>query len=468
MFETQKIDSFFSGEKNLLDEEEKVYISRRTKIVRFLKLFLPCLTALSLGVGIALFDFDTSTDTAIPLADDEKIYFEKFRMKNTVFEITEKDNQLSTLRADIVEEIEPGKKLYNLVNPNAKTLDKNKIITLSAKQGTYNQQQQILNLKKDVVANYNQEMEAHTNSATYDFAKEYGFGNEKIIGYGERGHFEADKFTFDKKNGVGSLIKNVVLKSKDFELMSPDKATFFLNDNKFISTNATVKKGKDILKGDTVTAFFKDMTSFDIDKAYSNGHTEIYSDGKKAFADRGEYQASTGLVKLFDNVKIVDSNGYTATADFGIYNSKKKLFTLEKNVKVKDKNGYTAIAENGIYDLNKKTFTLKKNVKIDKGTNVITAPKAIYFQSKDEFRFYDDVRVIQADNTATANSGVYFVKKNIAELEGNVVITKNGNMVKGDKAISDFTTSKSRLIAKKGGRISGKLIESTLREEKDK
>ncbi len=468
MFETQKIDSFFSGEKNLLDEEEKVFISRRTKIVRFLKLFLPCLTALLLGLGIALFDFDTNNDTTISLADEEKIYFEKFRMKNTVFEITERDNQHSTLRADIVEEIEPGKKLYNLVNPDAETLDKGKIITLSAETGTYNQNKQLLDLKKKVVANYNKEMEAHTNSASYNFAKEYGYGNEKIIGQGERGSFEADKFTFDKKKGIGTLIKNVVIKSQDFELKSPEKATLFLNDSKFISTRATVKKGKDILKGDTVTAFFKDTKSFDIDKAYSNGHTEIYSDGKKAFADRGEYQASTGLVKLFDNVKIVDTNGYTATADFGIYDSAKKLFTLQKNVKVKDKNGYTAIAENGIYDLNKKTFTLEKNVKIDKGTNVITAPKAIYFQNKDEFRFYDDVKVTQEDNTATATSGVYFVKKNIAELEGNVVITKKGNIVRGDKAISDFTTSKSRLIAKNGGRISGKLIESTLKEKKDK
>lgn len=468
MFETQKIDSFFSGEKNLLDEEEKVFISRRTKVVRFLKLFLPCLTALLLGLGIALFDFDTNNDTTISLADEEKIYFEKFRMKNTVFEITERDNQHSTLRADIVEEIEPGKKLYNLVNPDAETLDKGKIITLSAETGTYNQNKQLLDLKKKVVANYNKEMEAHTNSASYNFAKEYGYGNEKIIGQGERGSFEADKFTFDKKKGIGTLIKNVVIKSQDFELKSPEKATLFLNDSKFISTRATVKKGKDILKGDTVTAFFKDTKSFDIDKAYSNGHTEIYSDGKKAFADRGEYQASTGLVKLFDNVKIVDTNGYTATADSGIYDSAKKLFTLQKNVKVKDKNGYTAIAENGIYDLNKKTFTLEKNVKIDKGTNVITAPKAIYFQNKDEFRFYDDVKVTQEDNTATATSGVYFVKKNIAELEGNVVITKKGNIVRGDKAISDFTTSKSRLIAKNGGRISGKLIESTLKEKKDK
>ncbi|MBO5441420.1 MAG: hypothetical protein J6A09_02500 [Alphaproteobacteria bacterium] len=85
MFETQKIDSFFSGEKNLLDEEEKIYISRRMKVVRFFKLFLPCLTALLLGMGIVLFDFDATSDSPLPLAEDEKLYFEKFRMKNTVF-----------------------------------------------------------------------------------------------------------------------------------------------------------------------------------------------------------------------------------------------------------------------------------------------------------------------------------------------------------------------------------------------
>ena len=56
MFDTKKIDSFFSGEKNLLEEEEKIYISRRTKVVRFFKLFLPCLTALLLGLGVVLFD----------------------------------------------------------------------------------------------------------------------------------------------------------------------------------------------------------------------------------------------------------------------------------------------------------------------------------------------------------------------------------------------------------------------------
>ena len=78
MFETQKIDTFFSGEKNPFEEEERSFVTRRIKVVRFFKLFLPSLTALLLGVGVALFDFDTTPDNTISLAEDEKIYFEKF------------------------------------------------------------------------------------------------------------------------------------------------------------------------------------------------------------------------------------------------------------------------------------------------------------------------------------------------------------------------------------------------------
>ena len=174
MFDTQKIDSFFSGEKNLLDEEEKIYTTRRTKVVRFFKLFLPCLTALLLGTGIVLFDFDTNGDATLVLADEERIYFEKFRMKNTVFEITEKDNQLSTLKAEMVEETEPGKKLYDLQEPRARTFDKGKTITLRAQKGKFDQNKKLLNLYTDVVGNYNKQMEVKTNSATYSFATEAG------------------------------------------------------------------------------------------------------------------------------------------------------------------------------------------------------------------------------------------------------------------------------------------------------
>lgn len=429
MFETHKIDAFFSGEQNLLDKQEIIYTTRRMKVVRFFRLFLPCLTALLLGLGVMLFDFETNNDSSIALADKDRIYFEKFHIKNTVFEITDLDNKYSTLKADTIDEVSSGTKLYNLTKPYATSTDKNKTITLNATSGQYNQNTQELTLNTNVVANYNEQMEITTNSGVYNFAKDFGFGNEKIIGNGEKGYFEADKFTFDKKKSEITLIQNVFLKSGDMKLNSPTKAILFFDKNKFVSDNATITKNKDTLYGDTIEVHFKDTKNFEIEKASSIGNTSITSEGKIAYADRGEYFAKEEIIKLYDNVKIIDKSGYVATSDYGIYDSKKQ------------------------------TFTLEKNVKISKENNVVTAPRAIYFQSKNEFRLYDDVKVSQDGSVATAKSGVYYIKKNIAELEHNVVITKDGNIVRGDKAISDFNTSKSRLVAKKGGRISGKLIE---------
>ena len=466
MFETKKIDTFFTGDKNLLEEEEKIYISRRTKVVRFFKLFMPCLTALLLGLGVILFDFETNEENPFTLADEERVYFEKFRMKNTVFELTEKDNKFSVIKASEVEEKEAGSKIYDLAHPDAQTIDKGKVITLNAETGIYNQNKQVLDLYTNVVGDYNKEIKIRTESATYNFETEKGFGNEKITGEGERRAFEADRFAFDNKNGVIELWGNVYLRGDDLELKSPHKAILYTNENKMITTQGTVNKANDVLKGDEITAFFKDTKQFEIERAYSKGHTEIYTTGKAIFADRGEYIKAEGMARLFDNVKVVDSSGYTATGKKGTYDMNQRIFTLIDDVMVKDKSGYTATAKSGVYDMEKKTITLYDGVKIVKNKSTVTAPKAVYFQAKDEFHFYDNVKVEQEGYVAKAKSGVYFVKKNVAELNDDVIITKNGNQVRGDKAISDFVTSKSRLIpTKQGGRVFGKLFESTFKKK---
>ena len=437
MFETHKIDTFFSGEKNVFDDKERSFISRRTKVVRFLKLFLPCLTALLLGLGVVLFDFTSSQENTLSIASDEKIYFEKFRIKNTVFEITEKDNQLSIIKADIVEEVAPGKKVYNLTNPDAVTYDDNKTITLKSKNGLYNQSEQTLEIKTDVVANYNNQMKIKTNKAAYNFKTERGFGSDKITGQGDKGNFTANSFNFNKKMGSITLIGDVVMNSGDMKLTTPEKATLFTNDNKFVATNATAYKAKDYIKAKTLTAFFKDTKSFELENAFASGDIVLYSNGKTAYANKGEFLASKNIVNLYGDVKIIDSRGYKATAD------------------------------KGIFDNTNKTFTLLDNVKITQGDSIVFTPKAIYYQTKDKFRFYNGITITQEDTQVTAETGVYFTKKNIAELEKNVVIIKAGNMVKGDKAISDFNTSKSKLIANNGKRISGKLIENNLKDKKD-
>jgi LPS export ABC transporter protein LptC len=387
-----------------------------------------------LGLGVALFDFNSSTSSSLPIADEEQLYFEKFRIKNTVFEITEKDNQFSVLKADEVEEKNAGEKIYDLKKPDAQTFDNGKVITLKSIHGSYDQNKKLLYLSNKVEADYNKQLLIKTETITYNFSSESGFGNNKILGTGDKGSFVSDRFTFNKKGGTITLIGNVEIYDDTIKLTTPDKATLYSNDNKMVAHNAIVLKGKDKLKGDTLTIYFKDNKNFEIEKALSVGNTEIHSDGKIAFADRGEYLADKKLTYLYDNVKI------------------------------KDGNGYTALAENAVYDFSKKDFTLNNKVKIVKQNNTATADKAIYYQNKDEFHFFGNVKINQQGTTVSAKKGIYFVKRNVVELFNDVVITKNGNIVRGDKAVSDFNTSKSKLIAQRGGRISGKLIESKLKD----
>ncbi len=462
MFETHKIDTFFSGDKNLFDKDEEVFISRRTKVVRFLKLFLPCLTATLLGVGVALFNFD-ATQPTLSVDKDENFYFEKFRMKNTVFEITDEDNQFSVLKASVVEESKPGSKIYDLETPDAKTIDGDKTITLKANKGIYNQNKEEIFLEGDVESVYNEQMIIQTNSANYNFKTEKGSGKEKITGKGENKNFSAIGFSFDKKNNILVLNKDVFLESDDLSLTTPKQAKLFLNKNMFIATDAIAKKGKVSIEGDELKVFFKDTKKFEILKAFSKGNTKISSNKKTATADRGEYFADKNIANLYDNVRVKDDSGYDATAKKGTYDLIKNNFVLDEDVKI-IKEANTAYTDKAIFYHDKKEFHFLGNIKIINGKNIAYTDKAIYYQNKDEFHFFGNVKINQSDTTATAKKGVYFVKKNIVELMDNVVIEKNGNIVRGDKAISDFNTSKSKLIAKKGGRISGKLIESKLKK----
>ena len=495
MFETHKIDTFFSGDSNIFDKVEEDFTSRRTKVVRFFKLFLPCLTATLLGVGVALFSMDNSS-SGISIAEEEKVYFEKFMMKNTVFELTEKDNKFSVLKALVVEEKNAGTKIYDLTSPDAKTIDGDKVITIKALAGVYNQNKEELFLSGDVQSNHNNEMLIKTNSITYNFKKEYAVGNDKIAGVGENKYFKADKFSMDKKKNILTLIGNVVIKGNNIDLATPQKATMFLNENKFVATKADIKrttnKGSDRLNGDVLTVFFRDTKNFEITRAISNGNTKIISEDKTAFANKGEYFADKGKAYLYGNVKIKDSNGYDAVSKNGMYDflsnefhllddvkitqkrgdifTKKAIYYTEKktiklfdDVKVKDNSGYIANAKSGEYDLAKESFVLDKDVKIVKDNNTAIANKAIYYKEKDELHLLGNVKISQEESTASANKGIYYIKKNVVELIDNVVITRDGNIVKGDKAISDFNTSKSKLIAKKGGRIFGKLIENKLK-----
>ena len=98
MFDSHKIDAYFNGEKNLRLQTETA-LSRRAKIMRWVKLVLPCLAALLIGLLIIiphLQNDDSRFD--MDITRPKKGELEKLHMEQTVFYITDAENKVNNFR----------------------------------------------------------------------------------------------------------------------------------------------------------------------------------------------------------------------------------------------------------------------------------------------------------------------------------------------------------------------------------
>ena len=65
------------------------------------------------------------------------------------------------------------------------------------------------------------------------------------------------------------------------------------------------------------------------------------------------------------------------------------------------------------------------------------------------------VRVEQKDQVVTGDTGIFDAKSNLITVNGNVVLTQQQNVLKGDKLIVDMTTGVSRVESTSGRGVSG-------------
>jgi lipopolysaccharide export system protein LptA len=74
------------------------------------------------------------------------------------------------------------------------------------------------------------------------------------------------------------------------------------------------------------------------------------------------------------------------------------------------------------------------------------------------------VFVTQKDQTATGDKGLFDMKANTITLSGNVLITQNQNVLKGERLVVDMGTGAARV---EGGRVTGVFVPSSV-DGKDK
>lgn len=123
-------------------------------------------------------------------------------MENTVFYITDADNQVNNFNADKIDETEPGSKLIKLINPQGIIPgDGQDWVNIEAPVGYFNQNTNILQLLEDVELFHSSGMTSNSTEMFFDFNQSKAYGVKPVTVDSENGHIEAEGFEYyNKKN----------------------------------------------------------------------------------------------------------------------------------------------------------------------------------------------------------------------------------------------------------------------------
>ena len=118
MIDHNKIDSYFNQDKTLTTASERPEEQRHTRLVRLAKLLLPGLAAVLISLLLIIpslqqHEYEFKIDITKPQAGE----MEKLHMENSIFDITDKDNQVQHFTARNIDETSPGSKLIKLTRP---------------------------------------------------------------------------------------------------------------------------------------------------------------------------------------------------------------------------------------------------------------------------------------------------------------------------------------------------------------
>ena len=359
MFDTKKIDSLFEGENSFFESEVPVK-NKRSERLLFIKIALPFLAAILIGLLLA-FPYIKSAQKSIDfdITLPKKGELEKLHIEKTKFHITDKDNNVSTLTADNIDETEPQSKIVKLINPAGKIPLKNGAFAdINSASGYFDQANNQITMIDDVFINYNNETNVKTKNAIFDFNTKKGQGSAPITASGIYGDLEAEAFEFDNQKEIYTLLKESKVKIKrqpsDIFIRANTAITLYKDISKIVAKGkASLKNEDNVINADVIIALFSqngkqpEITSME---AYGNvcvtspkgtacavkgiydpkkefvemyGKVVIEQDGNKIFGERAQTDLKTGISKI-----IADS--YNSRVK-GIFKKIKKLSSGGKN-----------------------------------------------------------------------------------------------------------------------------------------
>ena len=323
MVDIHKIDEFFNGKRPFTEKKVNKQ-NAKTKFLRTIKLVMPSVAAIIIGFIVVFPSLKNETnivkhDITVPKEGE----LEKLHIEKTVFSITDKDNQVSTITADSIDETEPKSKLIKIKNPKG-TLPASKkgdVIDFVAKTGYYNQNDAHIRVQNNVKAVYTDGSTVLTQSAEFDFNKHLGSGKDDIYAQGTWGKLWAQGFEYYQKDEILILLGSSKI----------------INENKILTADKQIKYYR----------FENKIEALENVKIITNGNILI-ADKMNAILSSDD-KLNIENVEAFGNVKII-TNEALAKGDYAIYNPKKQQIELIGNVAI-EKDGNTIYGQKAITNL---------------------------------------------------------------------------------------------------------------------
>lgn len=239
--------------------------------------------------------------------------------------------------------------------------------------------------------------------------------------------------------------------AQEINLVADERVEWHQNEQKMVAVGNAIASKKDMsIRADTITA--------------------LYDNAK----DKPEQAKSKSQIKAVHAIggvvmKTASANGLGDTMDYDVLADSMILKGKPATIKT-DTETITATESITYYPSKQQAIALGDVVAVDAQKNKIYSDRMVSFFEKNaqgslemkKVEIYDNIKIVTKDAEVTADKGTYLPKEALIKLYDHVIISQNGNSLKGDYAITDMNTGISRLISKKG---SGKRVSGVFKEK---
>lgn len=252
---------------------------------------------------------------------------------------------------------------------------------------------------------------------------------------------------------------------QDLEIEADEGIEWRRNEQVYVAYgNARASRGEGTVHGDRLVAYYRELEEAEADPEsgddFVGGRTQIYR------------------VEAIGNVRIVGRDA-TAYGDHGVYDVDDELMVLtggdlrlempEETVTAEDRLEYWPVRDMAVARGNAMAVSGERRIRAevlsahfldDDGQETEDGRRLSHIEA------FENVRITTAEEFARGDRGIYDARTEIAELFGDVKLTRGDNQLNGGYAEVNLVTGVSRLLAAPPGGEATQRVRGLLRPER--